>query len=1158
MPWRSYHETAPAQWFLNGIGMVVPTAPASQSPLILEHLARYGVKTVRTEVGWSNITTSGTLSSSANTRLRAFLTACKAHQLRPIILLNAHHGAPGPLTRVNRTVTAAAAAGDTQLTLNNTSGFIVNYTGLSGVEGYKAAAIFFTAINGNTVTLSKPLPAAFATGANVLVETLTYRPFSVPGSADYQATVAGWLAYIDAVATVASDALGTTTAADKGFDLEIWNELTFGSDFLNINRYYSPPFATYDESSIWTNLTTATVAHADAQPARYSGVRFCDGFGNTIPWRGAGNNAERIRSVSRHPYAYGVTTFPLATPRNNPINALGTPATFTPNVTYCFAEYAGSWVETESALRIFAPFRSVYSNAQHGRYSRLTSTKPMYGWFTETGTVPREIGFTTPAAALDYKARWLLRCYTFYSNKGLEVNCPYSWEWGFSGTGGDDLYGAWAQRNFYDYVTSGATTYPANDSIYVSPALRALKRLTDTFKVGITPTLDWSRMRPLDVLSISDTHDHIQFEGNGTAAHPTLYNRDCLAILPYQVNPNKFVIPYYVMTRDSRPALPPETYTVTLDGIRGTVATATAYDPLTDTTVPVSLSGRTATTVSITLDATDYPRLLILQDSGAWPTPPADLVAQARTPTSVDLTWTDLATDESGYQIERRLTPSGAWSTLTTTTAGTTRWTDNSASPATNYAYRIRATKASAPSSPPCIAATAQTPPAPWRTATLGNALPGSLERTVNRWLLRASGSNIGGNADSGQFFYQPITGNFSQRFYLTALPATDPLALAGLMARADLTPSSPFIFIAVNPTGGGATLQARTTHGAPATTLATLAGLGPGHFVRIERSEDLFIASTSPNSNTWTEIGRLTLALPRTLLLGPAATSKNPAAYTIAEFDFGHVLTLPALGDGLRAEYFANATLAGPPTLTRTDTTVNFNWASAAPYTGGPVDNFSVRWTGQIQPTQTGPWTFFVNADDSVRLWLNGQLLLANTTAAPLTERSVTVSLDVGRRYDLRLEYTDLSDTARCELRWSHASVAKALTPQSRLYAAPTLGNWRALQLATLPTSAQSLSADPDNDGLSNLIEYAYATNPLAATSTPTTPFPPFVFSATSATTTYTPLAPDLYYRAQWSTDLINWTDLRDTGSSTQKTFLLNTTGLPRVFLRHHISASE
>jgi hypothetical protein len=697
-PWRGYHETVPAAWLLNGVGMVVqiPTQ-TTRTDLIFQHLEKNGIKTIRTEMGWSSLDyATETLGSVRTDRFSTFLLSCQARGLRPVILLNGHHGAPCPLLRVSRTLPNGAAVGDRTVTLNSTSGLAVNFSGLNNLLGdgdKKSIGHIITAIDGNTVTLSQPINEALALGASVSIDTLKYRPFSEPGSADYAQTIAGWLKYVDHVATKAATILGTTNAADKGFDLEIWNELTFGSNFLYINRYYNPDLTSYNEDTIWSAITTDTANYVAARPAQFAGVRLSDGFGNTIPWRAAGNNADNIRSIGAHPYPPS-SSFPLATPRANPINALGLAATFTPTINYTLPEYSATWVQTESALRKCAPLPNLISGVQNGRYGRLTSTRPMYGWFTETGTIPGSIavGITDPSEALYYKTKWLLRNYCLFLNKGIELNCVYSWEWGFPEGGTDDTEGAWATRAFYDYVVSGATSYPADDTALTSLPLLANRRLTDRFKVGLDPTLDWTLMRPLDVVTISDPHDHFQFLGDGTAAHPTLYNRECLAVLPFQVNPRKFIVPYYVMTRDARADLPEESYSITLDGVRGTVATVSAYDPITDQAVPVTVSGATELGLTVTLAATDYPRLLIIEDSGNWPSRPTALVAQARTPTSVELTWTDLATNESGYQIERRLAPAGPWTTLATIAADTTRWTDIAATAATHYAYRVRAT----------------------------------------------------------------------------------------------------------------------------------------------------------------------------------------------------------------------------------------------------------------------------------------------------------------------------------------------------------------------------------------------------------------------------------------------------------------------------------
>jgi beta-glucosidase len=69
----------------------------------------------------------------------------------------------------------------------------------------------------------------------------------------------------------------------------------------------------------------------------------------------------------------------------------------------------------------------------------------------------------------------------------------------------------------------------------------------------------------------------------------------------------------------------------------------------------------------------------------------------------------------------------------------------------------------------------------------------------------------------------------------------------------------------------------------------------------------------------------------------------------------------------GLKAEYFAGnaddmaSSFNSKPVVTRTDEQIDFDWASAAPVTGLKQDAFAVRWTGFIQPMQTGAFDFDV-----------------------------------------------------------------------------------------------------------------------------------------------------------------------------------------------------
>ncbi|RYZ03205.1 MAG: hypothetical protein EOO73_28375 [Myxococcales bacterium] len=161
-----------------------------------------------------------------------------------------------------------------------------------------------------------------------------------------------------------------------------------------------------------------------------------------------------------------------------------------------------------------------------------------------------------------------------------------------------------------------------------------------------------------------------------------------------------------------------------------------------------------------------------------------------------------------------------------------------------------------------------------------------------------------------------------------------------------------------------------------------------------------------------------------------PLATTSTPTCSATA-----------GTGSGLSAEYFSGTAL-GTRVLSRTDANVDFQWGTAAPATGVPADNFSVRWTGQVSPRYSGAYTFYTSSDDGVRLWVNGQKLVDNWTAHGVTENSGVISLVAGQRYDLKLEYYEGTGGATARLLWSSSCEPKAAVPKAQLYPLATTGD--------------------------------------------------------------------------------------------------------------------
>jgi len=136
----------------------------------------------------------------------------------------------------------------------------------------------------------------------------------------------------------------------------------------------------------------------------------------------------------------------------------------------------------------------------------------------------------------------------------------------------------------------------------------------------------------------------------------------------------------------------------------------------------------------------------------------------------------------------------------------------------------------------------------------------------------------------------------------------------------------------------------------------------------------------------------------------------------------------------GLSATYFNNSDLTGT-TVTRVDPTVDFVWGYGSPAPEIASETFSARWTGQVEAPVTGTYTFYTVSNDGVRLWVNGIRIVNNWTNHGNTENSGTISLTGGQRYDIRMEFYENMSTATARLLWSHASIAKAVVPNERLF---------------------------------------------------------------------------------------------------------------------------
>jgi hypothetical protein len=163
--------------------------------------------------------------------------------------------------------------------------------------------------------------------------------------------------------------------------------------------------------------------------------------------------------------------------------------------------------------------------------------------------------------------------------------------------------------------------------------------------------------------------------------------------------------------------------------------------------------------------------------------------------------------------------------------------------------------------------------------------------------------------------------------------------------------------------------------------------------------------------------------------------------------------------GTGLRAEYF-HFTGTSPPSrenafqnliVTRIDPQIYCYWnpgfvashpdglspdLEIPPPPGVRADTFSVRWTGEIEALHTEAYTFTTGADDGIRLYLNGELIIDDWADHDRTETSSNpVELVAGQRYPIVCEGYENGGEAEWQLYWQSASTPRQVVPQNVLY---------------------------------------------------------------------------------------------------------------------------
>jgi hypothetical protein len=139
---------------------------------------------------------------------------------------------------------------------------------------------------------------------------------------------------------------------------------------------------------------------------------------------------------------------------------------------------------------------------------------------------------------------------------------------------------------------------------------------------------------------------------------------------------------------------------------------------------------------------------------------------------------------------------------------------------------------------------------------------------------------------------------------------------------------------------------------------------------------------------------------------------------------------------NGLSVSYYDtddfNATLAqNSPTsaMNRIEPSAELSWGAYRPEHSSAItgnDDYTARFTGQIEAPCTGLYEFEVNGDDGGRVWIDGERIIHLWDYGT---RQGAKYLTAGK-HDIKIDYREGGGDAKLSLRWRGCNFADALTP--------------------------------------------------------------------------------------------------------------------------------
>ena len=143
-----------------------------------------------------------------------------------------------------------------------------------------------------------------------------------------------------------------------------------------------------------------------------------------------------------------------------------------------------------------------------------------------------------------------------------------------------------------------------------------------------------------------------------------------------------------------------------------------------------------------------------------------------------------------------------------------------------------------------------------------------------------------------------------------------------------------------------------------------------------------------------------------------------DDTGFAVAQLSWAQTSNIQTTWTG---SYFNNMTLSGSPVLVRQDTALNFNWGGGSPGPGVPGTYWSAKWDSTQNAPIAGNYAIAVTADDGVRVWVDGNLVIDQWHDQSPTYYAATGYLNAGW-HSVHVEYYQHTGGSVLQLQFASA----------------------------------------------------------------------------------------------------------------------------------------